>query len=204
MNGQQKPHRVVKLGGSLLAWPPWPAAWRSWQRAQPPAVTLMVVGGGAAVDDIRRRQARGPLSDEQAHWLAIETMSANARQVSTELAAPLVTSCRDVLVEAGLSVLDPLQLLRHATELPRHWQFTSDSIAAWVAWQIPRPRELVLLKSCPAVGATPSQWSLAGQVDRCFPAYAKEFVVRWHNLRGDQLRDGAGAVRWCWLDAEPR
>ena len=47
----------------------------------------MVVGGGTAVDDIRRQQVRWRLSDEQAHWLAIEAMSTNARHVAAKLAA---------------------------------------------------------------------------------------------------------------------
>ena len=204
MNGQQKPYRVVKLGGSLLAWPQWPAAWQSWQRAQPPAVTLMVVGGGAAVDDIRRRQARWQLSDEQAHWLAIETMSANARQVSAELAAPLVTSCRDVLEEAGLSVLDPLKLLRHCARI---------ASALAVHQRLDRGLGCLANTSSPRAGVAeelPGGWSdpvpvvIGRPGGSMFPRLRKGVRRALAQLRGDQPPAGDGTVRCSWLHTEPR
>jgi len=180
-------HRVAKLGGSLLVWKSWPRALITWLRHEPPAVTVLLVGGGAAVDDIRRRQRIEQLTDAQAHWLAVAEMTANARRVAQEMQdAELVRSLEPCQKTETIYVLDPdVQLRQAAAQLPQHWGFTSDSIAAWVAgqWGTADRGELVLFKSCPQRGGNFEDWSRRGLVDECFGHFARGLRVRWVNLR---------------------
>ena len=75
------PLRVIKLGGSLLDWPEWPPRFRHWLSEQPPAVNILIVGGGRLVDEIRERDRTVRLDPSAAHWLAIDAMAANIAAV---------------------------------------------------------------------------------------------------------------------------
>lgn len=186
MSGHPLTRRVVKLGGSLLSWQAWPAALRLWLQNEPPATTLIVVGGGVDVDAIRRRQPLERLTDEQAHWQAVEAMTANARRVADVLGeAALVSDWQACTDRASCFVFDPQHMLRHAEGLPTHWGFTSDSIAAWVArqWALSGACELVLLKSRHVGTANWDQWVAERFVDECFPHFARGCSVRCQNLR---------------------
>lgn len=179
--------RVVKLGGSLLSWPDWPTAFANWYGQQPAAMTQIVVGGGAAVDALRLQQHQRKLTDEEAHWQAIDTMSQNARLVAQTLGCPLTSFIHDPPVEeprCQLIVLDTRRLLRTDASLPTDWSFTSDSIAAWVAtwWRrlVVDSVQLQLLKSCrPDDLQDVASWVADGLVDQRFSNFAAGLNVRW-------------------------
>jgi hypothetical protein len=103
--------------------------------------------------------------------------------------------------ESGIPILAPSAYLTKAEqaapdEAPPHlWDVTSDSLAAWIAWQWPA-EELVLLKSTAIVSGTPvTQLSAAGLVDPFFPALAGRIArVGWCNLRDER------PVIQPWLD----
>ncbi len=78
--------RIVKLGGSLLAWAEWPAAFRRWLSMQSDHRTVVIVGGGGTVDAVREWDRAHRLDSSDAHWLAIDAMSLTSR-----LAARLLT-----------------------------------------------------------------------------------------------------------------
>ena len=94
--------------------------------------------------------------------------------------APLV----EVPVLAVLDATKVLQEMEQAkcrARLPRSWDVTADSIAAWIAlaWQA---EELVLLKSCDPPPDR-STWIRSGYVDEYFPTL--DFPTerfRCHNL----------------------
>ena len=96
------------------------------------------------------------MGDAAAHWMAVLAMD----QYAELLAAKLPCACRvETLDEARAAlsvgrvpVLAPARWLRQADPLPRSWDVTSDSIAAWVAGQA-GASTLVLVKAPGATGA---------------------------------------------------
>ena len=197
MTGQSK--RVIKLGGSLLDDGGWPERFRRWLASQPPMRNVLVVGGGALADAVRRWDRLHGLSPSDAHWLAIDVMS-----VTSKLANSLLRDWRST--DEWQSVLDftgsdscdvaplifePKQFLEaleptlDGARLPASWDVTSDSIAARIA-QVLRADELALLKSClPTEGtATIERASDSSYVDRAFCRFAAQLPrVRFVNFR---------------------
>lgn len=180
---------VVKLGGSLLDRPQLASRLTRWLDSQSwPSV--LVVGGGVAVDWLRRLAQVHNFSEELAHWLAIELMRWNARWLTEILPnAALVSqweSCGSAWREQRLPVLDPVPFCRQDAELadnlPMGWLVTSDSIAAQLAWRW-QAAELVLLKSCSRPAGDWYDLAIGGYVDRYFPEVARRLPqIRWATL----------------------
>lgn len=197
--------RVVKVGGSLLAYDGLVPAFRQWLDRQPPLPTVLIAGGGDLVEIIRQADCRFGLGEEVSHWLCVSAMSVTARLLAALLpeaalvadgVGSLFRSTRMPMVNGlaekdsrPLFVFDPEPFLReeehmHFDPLPHTWNVTSDSIAARLA-EVLGADELVLLKS--ASGAshpTREAAAAAGYVDPYFPrAVANVARVRWVNLR---------------------
>lgn len=123
---------IVKIGGSLLELPGWPAILAALVRDRAEARSVsIVVGGGPIVDGLRAIDAVAPRSPATVHALAIELMGTTARLVADALSLPLGTDC-----DGAAEVLDIEEWLQRAgrlDRLPVGWQVTSDSIAAAVA-----------------------------------------------------------------------
>ncbi|MCA9102078.1 MAG: hypothetical protein KDA63_13035 [Planctomycetales bacterium] len=200
--------RVVKLGGSLLERPAVAADLHCWLAHQPPLRTLLVCGGGATVDVLRRWATLQEMPNPVSHELAIRLMSVNAAWLVTALpAAVLCTSlesCRQVThadcPDRTVHVFDPWPALADDTwfgrgdVLPVGWDVTSDSIAARIAERIAAD-ELVLLKSADYGPASePVAWRQRaadeGYVDVYFPtASAKVARVRCVGLPTSEPTD---------------
>jgi aspartokinase-like uncharacterized kinase len=190
--------RVIKLGGSLLDESGWPDAFRRWLDRQPTMHSVLIVGGGALADSIRRWDRIHRLAPTDAHWLAIGTISLTARLASKLLPeAAWSDEWRAVLDFTGaadpsqsLLIFDPSRFLEtieptlDGEPLPQSWDVTSDSIAARIA-RLLECRELVLLKSClPGPDVTTLERAADSQyVDRAFPRFVRELPhVRFVNL----------------------
>ncbi len=201
--GQERPLRVVKVGGSLLQWPLLETQLAGWLESQSDAANVLIAGGGALADAIRRADAADDLGEEQAHALCIEVLGVTGRGLVSLLAGRATLASWSEVASRQLAgpawvVLDVPAFMSAAESLdpqgalPHTWNVTSDSIAAWVACGL-AAEELVLLKSCePPAGLTPTgDWpfsllAAAGYVDRYFPTAVARFAgpVRMVNLRG--------------------
>ena len=183
------PLRVVKVGGSLLRHQPEAqakdisATLLKWIAQQPPAINVLMAGGGEFADIIRRADATHNLGEETAHWLCVDALSITARLLAVIVNAAVVTEEKELpSLAASICVFNPGPFLREieprifATPLPHTWAVTSDSIAARLAEHL-TASELVLLKSILPVEAR-------GYVDDYFlVAAARLSHIRYVNLR---------------------
>jgi aspartokinase-like uncharacterized kinase len=197
------PVRVVKLGGSLFDWPPLPNALRMWLAAQTTALNVLIAGGGALVEAIREADRAFGLGEETSHELSLHAMHATARLAAALWPESERTDSLDrVRAKASrgaatLLILDAAAALAAAERrspgpLPRSWQVTSDSIAAWAASET-AAAELVLLKSTlPGAPASLAAAAELGIVDPHLPAAAAAIPrLRFVNLRGKGFPEAA-------------
>lgn len=193
--------RVIKLGGSLLTFESLGPTFRQWLSNQPPSLNLVVVGGGEQVEKIRQDQDVYGWSDEDCHVRALQAMGGTSHFAADVLQVPRTDDQKSALdwlrtqtvqSQAGRSpsqskaiamVFDLSLLALQDLTLPRNWDLTSDSLAAWLAqrWSIP---ELVLMKSRSAPADwTPKSGDFIDWVDPLFPKFAAGLRVDCVNLR---------------------
>jgi 5-(aminomethyl)-3-furanmethanol phosphate kinase len=187
--------RIVKVGGSLLGWPGLRDGLRAWLASQPAGENILICGGGALADVIRRADREFALGEEAAHWLCIDLLSVTARVLAVMLRnVPLVETYDELAAqiaagEGGTVVFDPREFLREreasfpGRPLPHGWNVTSDSIAGRLA-EVMGATEVILLKSAEPTSASLAELAAAGYLDRHFPALSLGGVdVRMVNLR---------------------
>ncbi len=188
--------RVVKVGGSLLDLVDLADRLRSWLAAQTPAHHVLVVGGGALVDQVREWHRSKPIDEVAAHWMCIDLMTVTAHFLHARL--PEIALVEDVrvlcqrLATRDCTIFGPAGWMRQSepslpgTKLSARWDVTSDSIVARLAIVL-NADELVLLKSTlPAteVGQEVSALAAAGYVDTMMEKLAQELPpVRLVDLR---------------------
>jgi aspartokinase-like uncharacterized kinase len=173
---------VIKVGGSLLDWPELRPACERFL-ADRPGRAILVAGGGAAADLVRRWDRDLALSPADAHWLAIRAMSLTAELLARRLELPVATMFRYCLGDSGAVVLDLwAELCFKPTDIPQGWHVTSDSLAAWSATRL-RAKKLVMLKSVGARSTTLAEALAHKWVDDYFPTAARGLEVEWVNLR---------------------
>jgi aspartokinase-like uncharacterized kinase len=145
---------VVKVGGSLYDWPELGPRLRAWLTQLDAPRVLIVPGGGATADAIRAFDRVHQIGEKAAHWLAIETLSVNARFLHALMPEAAVSATPEEC-EARWCILDALPFFRADEASPDHlphcWDVTSDSLAVRAAALL-GARELVLLKSVDSEG----------------------------------------------------
>src|ERR1700722_8637489 len=194
---------LYKLGGSLLTLTDLDSRLMALFRQRLPAplavstdgpfARALLVGGGQTADVVREWDRHHRLGDQRSHELAIAAMGLNARLAKTLLPAAEWATKRNSIarmrVGARVAVLDPQAVLdeaeqRSANRLPRSWDVTSDSLAAFLAieWGA---AALVLIKSTPRPGGKSlREAARGGLVDKHFPELAPRLpFVAWVNLR---------------------
>ena len=191
------PLRIVKLGGSLLDLPGVADRLRTWLAGQPPAATLLVVGGGLLADAIRQAQRVHGLDDAAAHRLCLDVMGVTAALACELLPGATLVRRPDGIDRSApgrLQIVDVREfLLAGADPLPQSWQVTSDSIAAHLAAFL-GAEELVLLKSTlprselAELPASPRALADQGMVDDYFPCAVQAFLAGAARRAGGNAR----------------
>ncbi len=171
---------VVKLGGSHAG----SALLRPWLRAIEAAAgrVVLVPGGGPFADAVRDAQATMGFDDEAADAMALLAMMQFGRALVAlgtrcVMAGTLAEIAREQR-SARVPVWSPLALRPEATRLPRSWDVTSDSLAAWLAARL-GARLLLIKHMRPAPGATLHGLAQTGFVDRAFPLAAAGLGEVW-------------------------
>ncbi len=163
---------VIKLGGSLLMRPNWPALLMSLVDSYRSRACCLIVGGGAVVDGLRMLDRVAPQPPRLMHELAIDAMRLTGRLVSAAVRLPLTPLPPGPGEAAVLDVPAWLASGARLSALPVGWGATSDTIAAHVA--VEYGGMLLLAKSippppCPGDVDCLTALALAGWVDDSFP-----------------------------------
>ena len=166
---------VVKVGGSLADTP----LLEGWLEALDhyPDPLVIVPGGGDFADSVRAMQKKMRFDDDVAHHIALVAME----QYGLALAAlwPRLTMAETpaaigrALRTGRVACWSPA-LMAMASSLPRSWNVTSDTLAAWLAAQL-RAERLLLIKSAPVdldADLTLAELANTGLTDRLFPHFA--------------------------------
>lgn len=191
---------VYKLGGSLLTLPDFAQRLLGVLEQRLPGQEeclaprrLLIVGGGEMADVVRRWDQIHGLGDRNAHELAMRTMSLNAGLVAAVLDKACVVANREAAEAAWacdeLPVLAAAEFVsaeerRTDDRLPRSWDVTSDSVAAFITAHWPADA-LVLIKSIPVPRDCDAESAASrGYVDAAFPRLAAATPrIAWVNLR---------------------
>ncbi|WP_343057334.1 uridylate kinase [Chthonobacter rhizosphaerae] len=170
---------VVKIGGSL-------AADRSRldqvidALATASSRVVIVPGGGPFADAVRTAQGALGFSDRLAHGQALGAMSLFA-EVLADLYRSLVMASTRGDVEAAhaagkVPVFRMDRLMSGGGGIPEGWHVTSDSIAAWLAFEL-SAAGLVLVKSADGPHlAGAAALAADGLVDEAFPTFASRLT----------------------------
>jgi aspartokinase-like uncharacterized kinase len=174
---------VLKIGGSLAegaSLPGWLAALSAGS-----GHAVVVPGGGAFADTVRREQHRLGFSDRAANRMALLAMEQYALVLADLV--PCLVPCRTIdemrraLAAGGVPVWLPSTLALADPSIPESWEVTSDSLAAWLARRL-GARCLVLVKSISAPRPLePAVLAAEGMVDAAFPRFfdGADLMLDW-------------------------
>jgi hypothetical protein len=120
--------KVLKFGGSLFNHAP-----EQLEIIKSADMDVLIVpGGGRFADLVRDVQRERSLSEEAAHWMAVLAMDEYAYYLSDVSGIELTPL---LVKKKGIRIVLPYEILRRRDELPHSWDVTSDTIAAWMAYQ---------------------------------------------------------------------
>ncbi len=166
---------MAKLGGSLAGTP----ALADWIVALDvyPDPLVIVPGGSGFADAVRTMQTKMRFDDDAAHHIALVAMEQYGLALGGLWPRLTMTATPAAIARAlrtgRIACWAPAQMAM-ASSLPKSWDVTSDSLAAWLTAQL-RAERLLLIKSAPIdEDADLSLLDLAntGIVDPLFPHFA--------------------------------
>jgi 5-(aminomethyl)-3-furanmethanol phosphate kinase len=172
---------VLKLGGSLLeSGRLAPVLDIVAKRKRP---VIVVPGGGKFADQVRQAQSANGFDDASAHRLALFAMHQMANVIASRSRHFAPAATKEEFGLAGVNGLVPVWLpstLAGADPtIPKSWDMTSDSLAAWLAGEV-GAKEVALVKSCAVdEAATLDDLTASGIVDPLFRAYVKRLGLSW-------------------------
>ncbi len=194
---------IVKVGGSLSETGRLPRALILVASAGRPVV--VVPGGGSFADKVRNLQHVMKFDDAAAHRLAMLGMHQMAEvfiKIEPQLAlAETLDDIARILSDGRIPLWVPLPMMEDDDSVPRNWSTTSDTIAARLA-ELLGGAPLALLKSVDVVTAQSAEaLSVAGVVDRAFPAVIARSGIEWHVFGPS---DDAALAQWLEVPRNPR
>ena len=177
---------IIKLGGSLMRSPDLNSWLQSIETASLNSNIIIVPGGGEFADAVRSLQKSLAFDDMTAHQMALLAMCQYGYMLAGINQSLQIVDEFDILY----SNLDknipqiwlPTSLIKDNSEIAANWDFTSDSIAVWLATKL-LASKLILVKSIGLKNANDSTRN--GMKDDCFDkgfqrlreAYAGEILV---------------------------
>ena len=145
---------VCKIGGSLSRPEILGPLLKTLEVLRSEYRVLVVPGGGAFADTVRKESVIFQLGDTTSHWMAILAMDQYGYLLADlGEATRLVrtsTEINEAVRDKALPVLLPSTLLLAEDPLPHSWDVTSDTIAAYIAVRF-EAKLLVLLKDVDGV-----------------------------------------------------
>ncbi len=140
---------VVKVGGSLLGSPEldrWLGLFAKFSDGN----IILVPGGGVFANAVRDAQKVSKISDACAHKLAVLAMD-QFGLILANMNADLAVARTEMEIDERTwqhrcIVWLPSQMVLADDHIPKSWDVTSDSIAAWLAEKV-NAQQLVLVKS---------------------------------------------------------
>jgi 5-(aminomethyl)-3-furanmethanol phosphate kinase len=188
---------ILKVGGSLFRWPEFPRRFAEMIDARRVVNReerlVLIAGGGPAADVIRDLDKIHGLGDLIAHRLALHAMDLTAvflaELLPGNVAIQSLNALNAVWSSGAIPVLAPRLILAEMERLgevglPKNWDVTSDTIAAWVAVHVAADC-LTLLKSASLPPRTTRlEAARSGLVDPLLPIVARPLKrVEYLNLR---------------------
>ena len=140
---------VIKIGGSLLGAPEL-AKWLETIVNHCDGHVIIVPGGGLFANSVREAQQITNMSDAVAHQLALLAMDQFGLMLAS-MNPHLVTASTELeIAERGWQhrgiVWLPSKMVLADDTVPKNWQVTSDSLAAWLANKLDA-QQLIIVKS---------------------------------------------------------
>ena len=141
---------VVKLGGSLADTP----LLTGWLEALDlyPDPLVIVPGGGGFADAVRGMQKTMRFDDDAAHQIALVAMEQYGLALAAlwpRLAMAETSAAIGRALRTGRVACWAPAAMALASPLPKSWDVTSDTLAAWLAAQL-RAEQLLLIKARPS------------------------------------------------------
>ena len=140
---------VVKVGGSLLGSPEL-ESWLGLFAKFSDGNIILVPGGGVFADAVREAQKVSKISEECAHKLAVLAMDQFGLLLANMNSDLAVARTEMEIDERAWQhrciVWLPSQMVLADDSIPKSWDVTSDSIAAWLAEKVDA-QQLILVKS---------------------------------------------------------
>ena len=175
---------VVKVGGSLLGSPElerWLGLFAKFSDGN----IIIVPGGGVFADAVRDAQKVSKISEACAHKLAVLAMDQFGLLLAN-MNADLAVAKSEMEIDERIwqhrcIVWLPSQMVLADESIPKSWDVTSDSIAAWLAEKVDA-QQLVLVKSDKPEGNALSlrMMSESGIVDKAFSDFVlNKTFGRW-------------------------
>jgi aspartokinase-like uncharacterized kinase len=132
---------------------------------------VIVPGGGVFADLVRATQKKWKFNDEAAHQMAILAMKQMALLLkSINPAFTLIEAVTSLKKITSVAIWSPNIQELNGSSIKANWDFTSDSLAAWLAEQLDAT-ELILIKSAKIpVGLNLHMLQKKGLVDDAFYA----------------------------------